>query len=83
VAVLLALVMLAAPMMLRSATVATVPELARNTSVGMTEGVVWPLDTAGQVELGSISPTDILVDGHRDPHRVNRWGHLLRGIDYR
>jgi hypothetical protein len=74
VAALLALVVLAGPMMLRSANVATVPEQATNTSVDITEGVAWPLDTAGQVELGSISPTGILVDGYRDPHLVNLSG---------
>jgi hypothetical protein len=83
VAVLLALVVLAGPMMLRSANLATVPELATNTSVNTTEGIVWPIDTARQIELGSISPTGILVDGHRDPHRVNLSGRVLRGIDYR
>ncbi len=82
VAALLVLLVLTAPLMLRAATVATAPETT-NTSVGRSEGVAWPLDTAGPVELGSISPTGILVDGHRDPHRVDTPSRLVPGIDYR
>jgi hypothetical protein len=83
VAALLVLLVLTAPLMLRVATVATAPELTTNTSVGRSVGVAWPLDPAEQVELGSISTTGILVDGHRDPHRVDSPSRLLPGIDYR
>ncbi len=84
VAAVFALVLLATPMMLRTANVAATPETVAvsNLSPSTPEVTLQPVD-AGPVELGAISPGRMLVDGHRDPHRAGFPGRLLPGIGYR
>jgi hypothetical protein len=84
-AALIVLMVLGGPMMLRAANVATAPVAASADSVtapalpdssSSVEGV-------GPVDLGAISPTGMLVDGHRDPHQTGPPSPLLRGIGIR
>ena len=80
-AAVLALVLLAAPMMLRAA---TAPEMTASTAgTPVVTDSPSPPDMAAPVELGGISPRGVLVDGHRDPHRPGFPSRLPPGIGYR